>query len=340
MDYKKLRNAFYAGTLSPDQALQFLDWLETPEAEEVLSAEIIQMWQEKLTASHGKWDNRKLWEKINVEKAGYSRPYVQRGQDRTALPRRFRWVHYAAAILVIGIGMRVWFLGEKASEPISTTVEGEASGWITRTNPAGKKTRIQLSDGSLISLNSESSVSYPADFQANRKIVLEGEAFFEVAKDSLHPFTVETKGIITTALGTSFNISSFGREDRVAVTLVSGRVKLQQLGQGEFLELLPGEEAVLAMDEASLTKYRVDPVERILWTQGVLAFKDIYFTDLMRTLERWYGVRIRVKGTPNRDPATGKFASNESLSNVLLVLADTYDFAFQIVDKEVVIELK
>lgn len=334
MDHKKVIENFYSGKLSPDQAREFLEWIETQEAEEYLSAEFIQLWGEKVKSQLEGWDNRPLWEKINAEKSGYSRPFLHKEtpSSKSLIPT---WLKYAAAVLIFGIAIYAWQSVQEptVSRELATTEELEK--WITRSNPAGQKTKILLSDGSTIFLNSASTVTYPENFQTNRKVTLEGEAFFEVAKDASHPFSVESKGITTTALGTSFNISTFNKQDKVAVTLITGKVKVNQLGSKQVLELNPGEESVLAIDEENIKKYKTNASDRILWTNGVLKFDKTSFDEMKSSLERWYGVSISVSGTPQADLATGTFDNNESLRNVLHVLSESLGFSYELNEKKV-----
>ncbi|WP_111672722.1 FecR family protein [Algoriphagus litoralis] len=335
MDHKKIIEDFYSGKLSPEQAREFLEWIESQEAEEYLSAEFIQLWSEKVKTQLEVWDNRPLWEKINAEKAGYSQPFLHRESIPTTKRQLPAWLKYAASILVFTIAFFTWkSVQERTISPELAKTE-EVEKWITRSNPAGQKTKILLSDGSTIFLNSASTVTYPENFQTNRKVTLEGEAFFEVAKDASFPFSVESKGITTTALGTSFNISTFNKQDKVAVTLITGKVKVNQLGSKQVLELNPGEESVLAIDEETIQKYKINAEERILWISGVLKFNNTSFDDMKTSLERWYGVSISVSGTPQADLATGTFDNNESLRNVLHVLSGSMGFSYELNEKKV-----
>lgn len=337
MDHKKRIEDFYAGKLTADEAKDFLEWLEGPEAEEFLSAEIIQLWGDKLRSQDFIWNNQPLWAKINAEKSGFSKPFISNSTPSKPTKSLWPWAKYAAAILLLAISSYVYFSSKQKSGIDVPTEISLSSNLITRTNPSGQKTKILLSDGSTIYLNSASSVTYPEDFQTNRKVTLDGEAFFEVARDEEHPFSVESKGITTTALGTSFNISTFNREDKVSVTLVTGKVKLQQLGNTKALELNPGEESLLAVDEADPKKYTVNTKDRILWIDGVLRFQNTSFSEMVDILQRWYGVTIRITGNPSKDLATGTFDNNESLRNVLHVLSESMDFDYSLNEKQVLI---
>lgn len=337
MDHKKRIDDFFAGKLTREQAQELLDWLDSSEAEEFLSAEILQIWSEKIRSHQAEnWDSKPLWEKINQAKDGYSKPHLLR--DSKPTKRLFpQWLKAAVVLLVLGISGLFYFELNKSVElPAEISLAGQKM--IVRENPAGQKTRINLPDGSTVYLNSESKITYAEDFLTNRQIELEGEGFFKVAKDEENPFTVEAKGIVTTALGTSFNISTFNSGEKVAVTLVTGKVRLNQTSGKNFLDLNPGEESLLSLQDVELSKYPVEVSNRISWTEGVLRFAETPFEEMVPILERWYGVKIQVIGNPEQLKATGTFDSNESLRNVLHVLSASMDFEYELNNKEVVVK--
>ncbi len=336
MNHRKRIKDFFEGKLTKEEAQEFLDFLESQEAEQYLTAELIQLWSSKLKSGDYNWDNKALWEKLNHNKSNYARPYVQRDSIR-----KKNWLPWTrAAVVFIAIGLStLFFVNREKYRPDQEQELLLDTKLITHHNPAGKKSKVTLPDGSTVFLNSASKMTYPADFLQDRSISLEGEGFFEVVKDHEHPFTVESQGIVTTALGTSFNISTFGPDDKVAVTLLTGKVELRQEGKGNAIQLVPGEGSVLSRNDEHLSKAEVDARDRILWTKGVLKFKDTGFDQLTEILERWYDVQITVQGSGKKKLASGTFDSNESLRNVLDVLSGSLDFSYELKDKKVMIIL-
>ncbi|MCE7057691.1 DUF4974 domain-containing protein [Algoriphagus sp. AGSA1] len=336
MNHHKRIKDFFEGNLTKEEAEEFLRFLESQEAEEFLTADLIKLWSSKLKSEDYNWDNKALWEKINHNKSNYARPYVQRDsiRKRNWLP----WTRAAAVFIAIGLSTLFFVNRDKYKTDQEQELLLDAR-LITHYNPAGKKTRITLPDGSIVFLNSASKLVYPADFRRDRSVSLEGEGFFEVTKDPEHPFKVESNGIVTTALGTSFNISTFETDDKVAVTLLTGKVELRQTGKEKAIQLIPGEESLLSRYDEHLNKKTVDVQDRILWTEGVLKFADTDFDQLTEILERWYDVRITVRGSGKNKLASGTFDSNESLRNVLEVLSGSLDFSYELNDKKVVIIL-
>tara|TARA_R110002020_G_scaffold474641_1_gene706528 strand:- start:690 stop:1700 length:1011 start_codon:yes stop_codon:yes gene_type:complete len=336
MDYNKRIADFFEGRLTQQEAKEFLEFLESQEAEEYLSAEVIQLWSTKIKAGQYQWDNKDLWNRILESKESYAKPYLLKDQPEIYISWK-TWFRAAVVFLVMAVGAA--FFINKSSNPEKHEVVTNEN-FITKSNPNGKKTKLMLDDGSTIYLNSQSSVTYPLEFRTHRTIKLEGEAFFEVAKDSLNPFSVEANGIVTTAVGTSFNISTFNVDEKVAVTLVTGKVKLNQVGKHQFLQLVPGEESILSSTDHNIEKHQVNTLDKILWIEGVLRFDEATFQEMHDILERWYDVEIIVEGSPKNLNASGVFDKQESLRNVMNVMSKTLEFDFEINDQIVTVKFK
>lgn len=332
-----MRREFYEGKLSRKQAKEFLEFLESKEAEDALSDEIIQYWSNTIKEREVSLANNELWKKINVTKSAYTVP----GLQKASIIRRFSgstWLRAAVVFFMLGLTALFYVQSRVGEDKSSESVAQEI--FITNSNQQGEKTKVTLEDGSVVYLNSKSSITYPVNFKNNRTIKLTGEAFFEVIRDPEHPFKVEANGIITTALGTSFNISTFQENQRVAVTLLTGKVKLNQIGKEPFIELNPGEESLLSTDYPEMEKYKVKAEDKVLWTKGILKFDEATFSEMVEILERWYGVDIKVNGQPQALNASGVFDNQESLRNVLNVMSQTLEFEFVIEDQQVTLNFK
>ncbi|SDZ31433.1 MULTISPECIES: FecR family protein [Rhodonellum] len=336
MDRRKQLEDFFGGRLDEEQARELVVWLDTPDGEEFLSAEVLELWDENPKKNrYEEWDAPSLWEKINKNKKGYAKPVVLKDPVKPKRTTFRKWWAVAASFLILGFaGLFLFGVFHQDQAPIQLAAGIKS---VERVNPAGQKTKILLPDGSTVYLNSGSKISYSEDFLTNRRIELEGEAFFKVVKDESHPFSVLASGITTTALGTSFNVNTFSKAAEVTVTLLTGKVKLNRKDRDNFLILNPGEESVSSLDQTIFTKTEVDVRSRILWVDGVLQFDQTALTEMVDELERWYGVAITVKGKPEHFLASGTFQDNETLRNVLDVLGSSIGFTFEINDKEVIL---
>ena len=157
--------------------------------------------------------------------------------------------------------------------------------------PRTKTFRLVLSDGSEVMLNTGSKLSYPSRFTGReRRVVLDGEAYFRVKHDAHHPFIVETAGIETTVLGTEFNVKAY-EGSSTHVTLVRGRVAAKSRKSGFHDILEPGQDICLA-DDGSFVKKAVDPDKYKYWDEGLFYFDDEPLNDIAQDLGRWYNMNV------------------------------------------------
>ncbi len=251
-----------------------------------------------------------------------------------------RSIFYRIASILIGtliIAYAVIYLQNKEenpvqSEPIISLIEKEIF--------KGQKMTIYLPDGSIVNLNSSSKITYPEKFSGDtREVELTGEAFFEVAKDSLRPFIVKSDGLTTNVLGTSFNIRSYPDMDIISVSLVTGKVLINSPGE-EPVTLAPGESAGLNRKTGEIAISMFDYKKDIAWKDGVLFFQETRIQEVFKKLEQWYGVTIITKNIPSGiKPINGSF-NDEYLNNVLLSLGHAVNFDYKINGNEVYVQFK
>ena len=155
--------------------------------------------------------------------------------------------------------------------------------------PKGGEFQIQLADGSRVWLNSETELRYPVNFTAEkRRVFLKGEAYFEVAPDSLHPFIVKTEQQNLRVLGTSFAIRAYANESVVLTTLETGKVNIHSKGQEVILT--PGKQSCLK--DGNLTVAKVNTTLFTAWHKGIFIFQDQPLENILNTLARWYNIDI------------------------------------------------
>lgn len=221
----------------------------------------------------------------------------------------------AAAILFIPLLVVSGYLLTRDSGP------GRLRMVEINTNP-GVVSTYELPDGTKVWLNANSSLTCAADFdQKRRAVTLDGEAFFEVAKNTGKPFVVETgTGCSVEVLGTTFNISAYRDDNVVSTTLLSGLVKLNWKasdGSTQSRNIRPSEKAEYEKEKQELTVGAVNPELSTSWKQGELVFRQEPMAKALKTLSRHYNVTFDVK-----DPAvmksllTARF-SNEQLPQVM-----------------------
>jgi ferric-dicitrate binding protein FerR (iron transport regulator) len=261
---------------------------------------------------------------------------IDPSKSRNLNTRTFSWFFYriAAGFSLLAI---VWFMLENPHSVETELVEIQP---VIKENPAGQKSKIFLSDGSVVYLNANSRIRYLEDFQNDKRLIhLEGEAFFEVAKDSLRPFIVNSGAISTRALGTKFNVAAFPEQEEIQVTLLEGKVELVSNDSSTQLILEEKEAALYDPNSIQLTELPYD-ANHLLWKDGILYFNQSLLPEVISSLERWYGVQVEINGNfvPNT-MISGRF-ENESLENVLQSIGFTSGFKYTIEGKNVELYLK
>ncbi|MBL1408882.1 FecR family protein [Sphingobacterium faecale] len=156
--------------------------------------------------------------------------------------------------------------------------------------PRGGQYKIQLADGTKVFLNADSRLVYPSSFSGvgERKVELQGEAYFEVTKDTEHPFLVISKGQSIRVLGTKFMLSCYPDEETSKTTLLEGIVTVKH--QDKEIRLEPNEQTVLNGDK--LDKVDIDASEELAWINGEFIFNKESLASIMKKLARWYDVDV------------------------------------------------
>lgn len=208
--------------------------------------------------------------------------------------------------------------------------------------PYGKRFKLKLSDGTIVSLNSGTSLRYPEQFglNGNRDVYLTGEAFFEVAKDKMHPFIVHANQADIEVLGTTFNVSAYPENPTVNSTLIEGSIRMSEAANSTNVILLePNQMATWQNNSKKLAVKEVDPAFYVAWTKGELAFKDTPFSIIAKIIQRTYDVEII---NENSDLAKQNFTgtikiSESSVENILDLLKRDTPFNYSIDQKTITI---
>ncbi len=189
----------------------------------------------------------------------------------------------------------------------------------TISTPKGGQYQVVLPDGSKVWLNAASSLSFPTLFTGNeRRVVIKGEAYFEIAKNTAMPFIVSANTAEVKVYGTHFNIMAYENEDAIKTTLLEGSVKITSAGKSKML--VPGEQAqVNKGGDLNLTS-GVNLSEVVAWKNGYFEFKDTELEIIMRQIERWYNVEVSYVGKTPTEQFTGKISRNVKASQILNML--------------------
>jgi ferric-dicitrate binding protein FerR (iron transport regulator) len=206
--------------------------------------------------------------------------------------------------------------------------------------PRGGEFDVVLSDGTRVWINADSRLRFPVHFTgAERRVVLEGEAYFEVTSDPARPFRVETGGHLVEARGTSFNVSGYGDAPAIYTTLVSGSVTVSDGGRVVTLE--PGEQGVARRvpGEEGIEKRRVNAGEIASWREGSFILEEHTLEDITREIARWYDVEILFReGAPREIAFKGRVPRYADLREVLRTLEKTGEVSFTVEGRAIIVD--
>lgn len=221
----------------------------------------------------------------------------------------------AAAVLFIPLLLSTLFYFNK-QENRNEAVKSES--YTEVYTPMASRTKFMLSDSTIVWLNAGSSLKYPNSFTGQtRMVTLMGEGYFEVSKNEQAPFIVETDNMNVLALGTSFNIMAYPDEQEVHTTLVTGKVKVENVSTGEWCLLDPADQVVLDVNKNEMTVSQVDTHYYTSWIDGKLVFRNAPLELVAKKLERWYNCTIHIKDAGIRESRYTGNIEMESLNEVL-----------------------
>lgn len=196
--------------------------------------------------------------------------------------------------------------------------------------PRGGEYIMTLADGTRVWLNAETEMKYPVVFsKGKREVYLKGEAYFEVAKDASSPFVVHASGMETRVLGTSFNVMAYEGEEQAEVTLVTGKVEVQN-GNDKCL-LTPGWQAVIDYKTDRMISREVNVSTYTSWRDGIFDFGEMTLEELVVKLSRWYDVDFLFMNDNARGKRfTGAIKRNNTLEFMLDFIEKTSNVYFKV----------
>ena len=312
---KRPFNKYLNGTANPAEFASVLEALGAAESGEELSPELTALWNDCLVQVPETSDGSSLLNKIHYRIAVEESGVIAR---RISLYGNLLKV---AAVLIVGLISSVLWLNQpkKLIEPTYIPIVETVS------TPYGARTSFKLPDGSEVWLNSGSSLSFPRQYGAVRKVKLKGEAYFKVAKDGKR-FIVETGQGQVEVMGTSFDVKAYP-EENFETTLVEGVVKVCDKTR-LLATLKPGERSVLSTTNSfSLKAVNTDLITS--WKDGKLIFVKEPFANVVRELERWYNVKIEIQGNRLKNLGYTGTIEMETFGEILELLNTTTPIKYQ-----------
>mgnify|MGYP000709770997 CR=1 FL=1 len=263
---------------------------------------------------------------------------VEMPEEENVIPMRRNWWKRlaVAAVFIVAACVVYWYM-------YSNSAETEPGALVEKHNSRGTKSTIELTDGSKIWLNADSKIKYPDVFAGNtREVYLNGEAFFEVAKNPSKPFIIHLANGTVRVLGTSFNVRAYDNEKVVETSVATGKVafipKYQKRHQKQdTLFITPNNKVRYSLEEDLANVLPTAAAEDKAWTEGRLIFKAMTFEEIAIELERYFGKTVRIVDKELQSKRlTGSFQNN-SLDEIMYYLSRSTEFNYKITNSELLI---
>jgi transmembrane sensor len=310
----------FKGEANPEELGELNAWLDEDDTNIEVFYEIFQVYRLTFSIpSYFEPDKKRAWESINK----------QIDEDKAArFVSRFK---YVAAILIIVLLSSAFF------GFYTTRVNQLTQQYTEIVAPPGQKTMVVLPDGSTVWLNSGSILKYNGAFNVkDREVFLaDGEAFFEVAKNKSKRFRVKTEHLFVDVYGTAFNVKNYKDDNIQEITVSEGKVAVAD-NKKELRLLTPCEQAVLDKRTNQLSFTGGDPDAVSSWKNSELQFDNTPLSEVVKYLERWYGVNIRIEPSSVMEKHHYTFTiKTESLTEMLEKMKVITPIAYEINGKEV-----
>lgn len=283
MGLPELLKYFY-GKTSDDETKQILDWMKDPENEPEVRGVLGSIWTRADIGLKGEKPDfegllQTLHRKMN---SGGNRPVL-------SLKSAYQTFSRIAAVLIIPLLLLTVYLyrnnnSEKNAQE-AVVVQQEIY-----TKP-GTRSKITLADGTLVWLHDGTTLRYPAQFEKDqRRVFVDGEAYFEVVSDPSRPFVVGNSMATTVVTGTRFNLNAYSSDRFFEATLIEGKIHVRD-GQYDH-RLEPGQQMQFDVEAGKVSRLDVNPYLSMAWINGKLIMQDEPFSIAVRKISRWYNVKI------------------------------------------------
>lgn len=248
--------------------------------------------------------------------------FMRKKRRQRTIQLAVKYSTYAAAIIIIILSTYRLTL-----DSVRKDLEG---GMQSLHVPAGQRLRFELQDGTSVWLNAHSTLTYPVHFgKDERKVAIEGEAFFDVAEDTDRPFIVSSQGVSMKVLGTVFNVYSYPEAGYIQTSLLEGKLQVyHENEEAKGILLLPNQQ--ITIDENEMHVDTITNSGHFLWTEGIYSFHNEPLSNILRKLELYFDIKIAVE-----DPTiytweyTGKFRQRDGIDEILRIINKIHKFKIE-----------
>lgn len=312
---------YLSGTANSQELEELTKWCNADERHEQEFLELCESWQISHTEMHIVIpDKERVWGKI------MSNLYQKKPVKMYSRHLLYRVVGIAAMLaLVLGFSISLLLSEEEEAKLVMFTA------------PVGQKAEISLPDGTKVWLNSGSTLTYSTDYaKYNRSVKLQGQAFFDVTKDSEKLFDVSVGDVKVLVHGTAFDVNGYADNSELEVVLLRGHVTVVSGSTDKLLaDMRPNQKAVISLHEKEKCQLLACDAEvESVWRLGKLKIENENLSEVIRKMERWYGVKIRLKNMPG-DKRYWMTIKTESLKEMLEIMNRVTPIVYTINGEEV-----
>ena len=302
----ELFNKYFSGSMTEEEKAAFL---LTVSKDEKLKKEFIAFKNTIALTTY-------VFDTNNISEIGNSHKTVDKQLRRSWVISSLRY----AAVALIAVGITLFLT-------LSSVLSDRQNELTSIIAPVGQRTHLVLSDGTSVWLNSKSKLQFTNSFNEDKRCVyLDGEAYFEVAKNTKKTFIVTTSRGNVQVLGTKFNVFNYSDKPFFETTLFQGSVEVYR--GSEKMRLSPNERAVIT--DGKLLKQSIVSHELQLWHEGVLAFENQSLNDIILRLESYYDVKFVVQEQAHmQERFTAKFYMDDDLGMIMNALSNTGKFSYR-----------
>lgn len=324
---------YFSGQLSEAEAARLCQWIEADEANKKYFAEKADGW----ATAHVPYFRLQM--KDNFQKQFGNLPNSANPVKGGRFGNRGGWMKAAASVFIVfSVGLLGYYVGKN-----QTAQPARTAGWFETSVPLGSQSKVVLPDLSVVWINAGSSLKYSEDFhKQSREVSLSGEAYFEVATDSVKPFVVRAEKLDIKVVGTRFNVKAYQDEETVDVALVTGKVKvhLNDREPEEGLVTLTPDRLLSYNKETNCVQVKkINGLDAYAWTNGQLKFDQLFFPQIAKCLERKFDVRIIIKSESlEKEIFSGSFSFDYSLNKILQEIDVDKKYTWTRKDNNVVIK--
>lgn len=315
-DIDELIIDYITGRLTPDKFNYLNSWIAESKDNLLYFRKLQEIWYAAAPEDDNVFDKELAYSRFlyRVKEASQSTTVIPQNRNRFLFSKKIIQIA-ASVVIIIALGVLSFLLFHSSTNPKDE--------FYSITVPYGSKSKVTLSDSTRVWLNSGTTIEYSYIVKDKiRKLVINGEAYFEVAKMEGVPFVVETNKLEVSVLGTKFNVTAYHEDDQINITLLEGSIALR-MGNDRDKEVLlvPNKSAIFDKSSGQLEIKDVDGALSTQWSEGIIIFDNEKLIQIAHRLEREFNVKIDLTNEMlGESRFYGVFNKNQSIKEIFDII--------------------